>query len=102
MLLYIETEKNDIAVLDNIVLALKTYKPLFLGCSIGAAVEKILIIDNLCADKAALKVAVNLAGCLRSLGSFGYCPGSCLRRTCSEIADKTEERVACSDELIKT
>ncbi len=100
--LYVEAEEHNISVLDNIILALKTYKSLLLGNCVGTAVKEILIVDNLGTDKATLKIAVYLSGSLRSLGSLGDSPGSCLCRTGSEIAYKSEKRVAGSYQLIKT
>ena len=100
--LYVEAEENNIPVLDNIILALKTYKSLLLGNRVGTTVKEILIVDNLGTDKATLKIAVYLSGSLRSLGSLGDSPGSCLCRTGSEIAYKSEKRVAGSYQLIKT
>ena len=72
--LHVETEQNDIAILNHIVLSVKTNKTFFSCGYVGLAVHKILIAYNLCADEASLKIRVNLAGSL-------WCLSSCLLYT---------------------
>ena len=75
--LYIKTEQNHISVLHDVFLALRTHKSLFF-CGIHASAgHKIVIVYNLCPDKAAFKIAVDFSGSLRCLGAYfnGPCSG---------------------------
>ena len=65
--LYIKEEVDDVAILHHIFLALTADKTLGFGVCHSAASFHILKSNDLGADKATLKVGVDLTGCLGSL-----------------------------------
>ena len=76
--LHVEPEQDDIAVLDDVFLAFGTDQPLLPGGGHGAAGHEIVVSDHFRADKAALKVGVDLAGGLGCLSPLGDGPGPAL------------------------
>ena len=64
--LYIEEEVDHIAVFHDVFLALGAQEAFFFGCGERTAdFHEFIVSDGLRADKAFLKVCVNLARCLR-------------------------------------
>lgn len=90
----IESEQHNIAVLHNIVLALGAHKPGFFCRVIAAALHKSIICDNFGAYKAAFKVGMYFAGCLRRLCALCNCPCAHLLRAGGEEAYKPQKGIA--------
>src|SRR5699024_7691952 len=67
----------------------------------GAAGHEVVEGNDLGADEAALKVGVNLARRLRSLGSLLDGPGADLRLSGGEIGNEAEQRIAGVDQTIE-
>ena len=65
---YIEPEQDDIAILDDVFLALGADQALLPGGGHGAAGHQVVVGDHLSPDKAPFEVGVDLAGGLRGLG----------------------------------
>ena len=73
--LYIEEEVDHIAVFHDVFLALGAQEAFFFGCGERTAdFHEFIVSDGLRADKAFLKVCVNLARCLRRFSAAAYCP----------------------------
>ena len=85
--LHVEPEEDNVSVLHDVILALQTDKALFFGGGHAAAGHEIVKRDDLCPDKAALKIGVYFACSLRSLSAFGDGPGADLRLTGGEVGD---------------
>ena len=100
--LHIKPEQHNVAVLHNVLLALGADKALFLGGGHRAAGHQVVERDDLRADEAALKVAVNLAGSLRCFGAAGDGPCADLRFACGEVGDESEQVVASLDQTVQT
>ena len=74
ILLYIKSEYDDISVFYDVLFSFLAYQSFFFACVHAAMLDQIVIGYNFGTDKAALKIGMDLAGCLRSLGSFLDCP----------------------------
>ncbi len=97
----IEAEEGDIAILHHIILSFQPHQTLFLGGIHGAAGLQILKGHDLGADKAALKIAVDLAGGLGSLHAPGDGPGAHLILTAGEGGDIAQQVIAGLNEAIQ-
>ena len=87
--LHIEQELDDIAVLHDILLALGALQALGLDGSVIEIVGlEVAVGDDAGADEAALKVAVDLAGSLRSLGTLADGPGTALLLAVGQEGDE--------------
>ena len=100
--LYVKAEQNHISVLYHIILAFHSDNTFFTRCSEASVVQKILVVDNFRLDKASLEVRMNLAGCLRCLGSLLDRPCTALILACRQKADQTENTVACRHQLVQS
>lgn len=54
--LHVEPKQHYVSVLYHVLFAFLSHQTLFLGCGVGTAVKKVLIIDHLGLDEAPLKV----------------------------------------------
>ena len=89
--LYVEPEEDDIPVLDHIVLALGADHALLPSGGHGTHGHQVVEGDDFSPDKAPLKVGVDLAGGLGSLGAGGNGPGPALVLAAGEVGDKAQE-----------
>jgi hypothetical protein len=76
LFLYIESEKNDIAVLYDVLLPFGTKQSLIFSLTQAAQADKIIIVKDFCADKAPFHIAVNPAGSFRGPSALGDGPGA--------------------------
>ena len=89
-----------VAVLHDVVLALKAHFARFFRPTLAAARDEIIKSDHLGADEAALKVVVDHARGLRGLPAFRDRPRAHLHLACGKVADEAELRKgALDDEL---
>ena len=102
LLLYVKSEENDIAVPDDVLLALDSYKAFISGRGVGARIEKLLIINDLSLDKTALEVRMNLARRLRCLTTDRNRPCPCLILACCQITHEAEQLIGSGDQLFET
>ena len=91
----VEQELNDVAVLDDVVLALGALQTLGLD---GGVVEvvgfEVAVADDAGADEAALEVAVDLTGGLRSLGALADGPCTAFLFAVGQEGDQAQQIVA--------
>ena len=86
--LYIEEEVDHIAVFHDVFLALGAQEAFFFGCGERTAdFHEFVVSDGLRADKAFLKVCVNLARCLRRFGAVLSTRGIRLLRQSGKKSD---------------
>src|SRR5574344_206792 len=97
-LLDVEQEMHDVAILDHIILPLDPHLPGGSHGRLRLQGGEILIFDNLCADKALLKIRVDDTGRLWSLVTFvdGPCPA--FIRTSREKGLKSQQMVGALNE----
>ena len=100
--LYVEAEEDDVAVLHDVFLALRTDETLLLRRRHRAAGDEVVKRDHLRADKAALKVGVDLSCRLGRLGTLLDRPGAHLRLTGGEVGDQPQQAVALVDQTVET
>ena len=100
--LHVEPEQDDVAVFDNVVFAFHADKALFPGGGKGTQFQEGLVVDDFRLDKSPLKVAVDLAGCLRCLCADLDGPCTCLILAGGQKAHKAQRFVACFDQLVQT
>ena len=90
--LNIKQELDDVAIVHNVLLALGALQTLGLD---GGVVEvvgfQIVIADDAGADEAALEVAVDLTGSLRSLGALADGPCAALLLAVGQEGDQTQQ-----------
>src|SRR2546422_4331970 len=96
--LYREAEVDDVAVLDDVVLALEPQLPRLAALGLAPEAHELVVGDHLGADEAALDVAVDLARRLEGRRAAADRPGPALVLAGGEEADQVEERVAGADE----
>ena len=94
----LKRNKQDVAVLDDIVLALGAHPARLLGAGLAAVADEILIGDGLGADEAALEIGVDDAGGLGRLGAFLDRPGARFLGAGGEEGDQMEQVVAGADD----
>ena len=102
LVLYVEPEQHDIAVLYDVVFSLQSDQTFFFCRSMGSARDQIIIAYYLCADKSYLKVGMDLSCCLGCFRAFFDRPCAHLRLSCRKIADQAEQMVACFDQFLQT
>ena len=99
----VEQELNDVAVLNDVFLALGALQTLGLD---GGVVEvvgfEVAVADDAGADEAALEVAVDLTGGLRSLGALADGPSAALLLAVGQEGDQAQQVVAGGDEVVQT
>src|SRR3546814_2574797 len=88
---HVEAEVEDVAVLDDVLLALRPHLAGFLGAVLAAAADEVLVGDGLGADEAALEVGVDDAGGLRRLAVAPDGPGARFLRANGEEGDQVEQ-----------
>ena len=97
----VEAEEDDVAVLHHVLLALAAHEALFLGGGHRAAGHQVVERDDLRADEAALKVAVDFAGGLRRFRTLRDRPCAHLGLAGREVGDQAEQSVAGVDEAVE-
>ena len=91
---------HHIAVLHDVVLALKAHFARFFRPTLAAARDVVLVANHLGADEAALKVVVDHARGLRSFPALRDRPRAHLHLASGEVADEAKLREgALDDEL---
>ncbi len=88
-----ESEQRNIAVVHNIILALRADKAFFLGCRHASAGFEIVKCYYLGADKSAFEIGVYLAGGLGRLCSAAYRPRSALVAAAGEEGYQAKQRI---------
>ena len=88
---------HHVAVLHDVVLALKTHLTRFFRPALAAARDKIIKSDHLGSDKSALKVVVDHARGLRSLPALRDRPRAHLHLAGGKVADEAELRERALD-----
>src|SRR5947208_8789000 len=96
--LHREPEVDDVAVLDDVVLALEPQLPRLAALGLAPEAHELVVGDHLGADEAALDVAVDLARRLEGRRAAADRPGPALVLAGGEEAHQVEERVAGADE----
>ena len=76
---------HHIAILDDVLLTLKTHLAGLLGTMLALVHKVVLKANDLGTNKTALKVGVNHASSLRRSGPYAYRPGPYLFGPRSEI-----------------
>src|SRR2546426_12631773 len=89
-----EPEMDDVAVLDDVVLAFEAELPRLAAARLAAVADEVVVGDHLGADEAALDVAVHAARAPAGGGAAADGPGSALVLPAREGADQVEQRVA--------
>ena len=86
--LYVEAEEHHVAVLYDVVLALRAHLSLFLRGVVVAAFDERLPVDDLGADETLFKVGVYLSRRLRRLGAALDRPRARLLFARGEVGDE--------------
>ena len=102
IILNVKPEQNYIPVLDHVILTLAADKSLLLRGVHAAAGDELVEADDLGADESTLEIGMYFSGGLRSLRALDDGPRADLLRSGGQVADESEERVACLDEAVKT
>ena len=102
LLLYVKSEENDIAVPDDVLLALDSYKAFISGRGVGTRIEKFLIVNDLSLDETALEIRMDLARRLRGLAADRDRPRPRLILAGRQIAHKAEQLIGSGDQLLET
>src|SRR5690242_11853487 len=89
---------KNVAVLDDVIGALKPHLPRVLGALLAAAGDEIRIRNCLGADEALLEIGVDDAGGLRRLGAVPHRPGMRFLRADREEGDEIEQAIAGVDD----
>src|SRR3546814_13028301 len=94
---HVEAKVKDIAVLDDVVLALGAHLAGLLGAGLAAAADEVVVGDGLGADEAALEVGVDDAGGLRRPAVALHGQGARRLRAGGEEGDAVETLIAGPD-----
>ena len=98
----VEQELDDIAVLDDIFLALGALQALGLDGSIVEVVGlEVAVADDAGTDETALEIAVDLTGSLRGLGALADGPCAALLLAVGQEGDEAQQVVAGGDEVVE-
>ena len=100
MVLYVEAEVHDVAVLYDIVLALDAHLARLADGGLRAIVDIIVVLDDLGTDEAFLKVGVDDAGTLRSLPAFLVGPRLHLHLAGGDERLEVQQGVGLLDEAV--
>src|SRR6185295_11038240 len=95
-----EAEVDDVAVLDDVLLALEPHLAVLLARGHRAARHQVIVADDLGTDEAALDVAVDLAGGELRRRIARDRPGAALVLADGEERDVAEQVVAGADHAI--
>lgn len=101
-LLNIEAEVHDVAVLNDVVLALDAKFSGLTDSSFRAVLDVVVILDHLGADEAFLKVGVDHAGALGCFPTFVVGPCLHLHLSGRDEGLEIEQMVGFVDETIDT
>src|SRR5262249_223240 len=96
----IEAEIDDVAVGDDVLLALEAELPGLADLGFGLEREQVLDAHHLGADEAALDVRVNLPGRAVGVRALLYRPGAALVGAGGEEADEVQQRERGADEAV--
>src|SRR5579884_1290917 len=99
--LHVEAEVDYVALAHYVLLALLTYEARGAQRVHRFVRDVVVVGDNLRADEAALDIAVDLAGCLRSLGAASDRPGTHFFFAGRQKRHETQEIVCRDDELVQ-
>src|SRR3569833_363906 len=97
----VEAEEHDVAVLDDVVLALVAGLAVFLGCDFAAEGDVVVVGDGLGTDETAFKIGVEHSGSLRGPGALADGPGARLFRAGGEICLQAKQLVGFADQSIQ-
>src|SRR5262245_14702642 len=100
--LNVELEQHDIAVLDDVFLALIACLARILGALFATQADEVVVRDGLRTDEAALEVAVDRAGgpWCAAAGPDGPCPD--FLRSGGEKRNQAKERITGADKPIES
>ena len=84
----IKPEEDNVPIPDDILLALGADQALLSGRSHGARLHQVVVGNDLCPDKAPLKIGVDFPGGLRSLCALGDGPRPALVLTAGQVGDQ--------------
>src|SRR5690606_15595013 len=101
LLLHVEPEKYDVAVLHDVLAPLAADQPALAGGLERAGLEEVRPAQGLGADEAALEVGVDLASGFGRAGALADGPGPDLLLPRREEADEAEQAVARLDEPVE-
>src|SRR5947208_858110 len=96
-----EPEVDDVAVLDDVLLALEAELAVFAAGSHGAARDQMIVADHFGANKSAGDVAMDLAGGQLRGGSPRHRPGTAFVLAHREERNIPEQIVAGADDAIE-
>src|SRR4051812_9629762 len=82
ILLHVESERDDVAVLNDVFLAFKAKNALLLGFGKGPGTYEILVRYKFRPDEAAFHIGMNRAGPFLPIQSLSQRPGSHFFRAC--------------------
>lgn len=85
---------NDVSVFHYVVFSFRADQTFFFCGGKRSALHEIFECDHLGADKASLKVGVDLSGGLRCLCALSDRPRTDFRCTGGEVRDQTEKLIA--------
>ena len=97
----IEAEEDYIAILNDILLALKAELSSFPDMCLRAILDEIINAVNLCLDKTLLEIRMDYSCALRSLRAFMEGPCPVLIGTCGEESPETQRLICCTDKRIE-
>ena len=98
----VEQEIDHVAIFHDILFALASQQPLCLCVGQRAARLEIVKGNYLCADKAALKIRMDLTGCLRGLRPLLDSPGAALVAAGCQEGNQPQQFIAALDEPVQT
>ena len=89
VILHVEQEVHDVAILYNIFLAFGADEACFLGGVPASVLEEVGVAQSFCADEAAFEVGVNHACALRSLVACMERPSAAFLFACGKEGSET-------------
>ena len=96
-----KTEVHDVAVLDDVVLALEPHLAGFLGAGFAIERDEIVVGDGLGANKSLLEVGMDDAGGLWCPGAGRHRPRARLLRANGKVRQQVEQVIAGADQAIE-
>ena len=97
----IEAEEDYIAILNDILLALKAELSSFPDMCFRSILDEIINAVYLCLDESLLEIRMDYSCALRSLRTFMECPCPVLIGTCGEESPETQRLICCTDKRIE-
>ncbi len=93
-------EVHDIAVLDDVLLALGAHPAFFTGSGIRASLQELVPADSLGSDELVAEIGVDGGSCLWCSAPALDGPGAGLGLPCREERDEIEQTVTGTDEIV--